>query len=137
MSRSLAEMVSDAVNTYNTYRSPVLSEFVAAIDPVLDALGESTIGNDSVNYLSSGTYGLNLRTTSYCRGCQIDHAYEEIPWEIINAPDPVLTAKRYALSKMINRHTQNIERLTRELDLQRDYLEQFTAELETLNKEHS
>jgi hypothetical protein len=100
MTAKLLEIIQTAANQIDTYRHPDLQLFQAAVDPVLAALGESTIDSDSVESIYVGHKYVRITTSYYCRGCH-NTSDSTIPMEIVEAADPVKAATEHVLRSKV------------------------------------
>ena len=93
---SLLNLTFEAAKEVSTYRSPDLSAWRAAIDPVLIAAGLTTIGSDCVEDIEIGEDTLYIRTSYSVRCCAQTNDIR-IPVFILETNNPVQAATLYRL----------------------------------------
>lgn len=121
---NLYELTVAAEYKIATYRNTDISEWIAAIDPVLSAAGQSFICTDTVEDITIGETTLCINTSYSVRGCADTNSIE-IPLNIITASDPVHAAQLFKVTNDIERFTNAIK--NSEEDIKRD-----TAKLQKL-----
>lgn len=124
---NLIELTQDAERKIETYRNPDISEWVSAIDPILEAAGERKIGRDHVESIYLSRTGLNICTSFTSRNCEMNNTMF-LSMELLAADNPVKLAKirklegairssEYALEQAkdsIIRHENALERSRRQ-----------------------
>ena len=89
---NLIELSEDAESKIAMYRYPDLSEWVSAIDPILEAAGECSIGRDHIESIYLSKTGLNISTSFSSRCCEMSNTMF-IPMAILTAENPIRFAK--------------------------------------------
>lgn len=104
----LYKLIKDAAHDIGYYSHPDLTEFRSAIDPVLEALGESTIGADNVESIDFYPEFVKIESSYTCRGCgnTSDHT---IPMVIVEAVDPVRAATEHTLRARLSESIQKLQ----------------------------
>ena len=92
----LYEIIRDAHQAVDEYKNPDLDEFRKAVDPVLEALGQITIGADHVESIYAHKEYFQITTSYSCRGCSNSNTHT-IPMDIVNAVNPVRAATEKTL----------------------------------------
>lgn len=133
---NLYELTAQAQHDVNIYRSPDLSEWIAAIDPVLGAAGETVIGSDKVESIELHAHTLRIRT-SYTVRCCAQTNDMEIPTSLLIAENPVKEATRYYLDKSLRESKAKLHAAEQELQRWTDLTATIEAEIEALNKDRA
>ena len=97
---NLLEMTKHAESKFETYRNPDLSDWIAAIDPILEAVGECTIGRDTIDSIYLSKTGLNISTSYSVRCCAMNNRMF-VPMEYLTVEDPIKLAKLRKLQSAI------------------------------------
>ena len=87
-----------AESDVSTYRSANIDEWIAAIDPVLQAAGECAIGGDKVDDITVSAKTLAIRT-SYSVRCCAQTNDMSLPISILEAENPIQAATRYRVGR--------------------------------------
>jgi hypothetical protein len=96
----LLDLTLKAARLVDELRNPDLSEWITAIDPVLEALGQPMIRRDSVDRITVGGSVVYITTSYSTLGChQTDEM--EVPISVIEAENPVRAAKTRYLAKQV------------------------------------
>jgi hypothetical protein len=88
---NLYELTVAAEAEFSTYRHADIDDWIEAIDPVLEAYGESMMGSDKVEDITLTDDSLNIRTSYSVRCCSQSNEIS-IPVSILKADDPVRAA---------------------------------------------
>lgn len=118
---SLMEQTKNAAKLVSKYRSPDILDWVRKVDPILEALGQPTIGGDYVDIIDLYEGVVTIQTFYRGRGCtQRNDIY--IPFSILEAEDPIKAAKILRLkskhnktAKDLSHHTQMVSAYMSEL----------------------
>jgi hypothetical protein len=111
---NLYELTCDASQKLNTYKHPDLDEWIEAIDPILNALGECMINNDQVYAIDVEKTYVNIITHYSVRCCSQSNDMT-IPIEVLNAEDPIKKAKQIKASKNLEETEYEITKLKKQL----------------------
>jgi hypothetical protein len=125
---NLYDLTLAAQSAVNTYRNPDIVDWIIAIDPVLTAAGQGSIGTDTVQEIEVSNHSVTIRTAYTVRGCD-DTAEMTLPLTVVNAEDPLKEAHRYQLTealavakhqaadaqRTLNRSTERVTELEAEL----------------------
>ena len=98
---SLYAMACAAEKEINTYRHADIDKWAKAIDPVLEAASECTIGNDCVEDIQVSDTELSIRT-SYSVRCCAQNNDMTLPIIILESADPILAATKYRLERELS-----------------------------------
>lgn len=130
----LYEIIRNAAHAVGEYRNPDLTEFRAAIDPVLKALGESTIGADKVESIDIYDEYIKIESSYVCRGCgnTCDHT---IPMVIVEAVDPIRAATERTLRAKLAESVQKLQYARNSISRLEANSQQAALELATFLKE--
>lgn len=82
------------------YRQPAIGVWRAAIDPVLLAAGETTLGRDAVTDITLAGDHLSINTSYSALGCTHDDIIV-IPISLLRADNPVHAANLYRLEGLM------------------------------------
>ena len=98
---NLYDLTVAAEQDVSTYRSADIDEWRAAIDPVLKAAGECTVGNDKVDDITLSKNELRIRT-SYSVRCCAQTNDMSLPISIVRSENPVQAATHYRVGKELS-----------------------------------
>lgn len=129
----LLALTQEAASKCSTYRHADLSDWVEAIDPVLEAAGEATIGSDRVDNIDVSGETLTIETSYSVRCCAQTHSVK-IPVAILRAQDPVKAAHQYRLSQAINETQRDIDLAQRAVEQSRAKMVLLQTELAALSE---
>lgn len=128
---TLYDLTVVAEHRVSTYKNPNISEWIAAIDPVLSAAGQPCICTDTVEDITIGETTLWIKTSYSVRGCADTNSIE-IPLDIITASDPVHAARLFKVTNDIERFTNAIKSSEEAIKSDTAKLQKFLAEKENL-----
>lgn len=132
--QTLRELLDDAMHKVDTYRSPNLDDFRAAINPVLAALNEGSIGEyDGVSSITETAKEVIINTEWMVRQCE-QTSRLVIPAYIIDAVDPVKEATRYYLIQCVAGAKEIVIRREHQLHTAKAALEQAQSKLDEFLK---
>jgi hypothetical protein len=120
---SLRELIDEAIDDFETYKNPDVSDVQDMLHEILVAGDMGGISHDKLESLywrRSGKIDVLTINTSYSvRSCN-KTAEHEIPVSIIDAPDPIYAVKELSLNKKVavarNRMLRAEEELKRETE---------------------
>jgi hypothetical protein len=93
---NLYDQTLAAESEVSIYRSANISEWIEAIDPVLKAAGECSIGRDTVDDISVSETTLTIRTSYSVRCCPQNNDMS-LPISVLKADNPIQAATHYRL----------------------------------------
>jgi len=91
---NLYDLTVAAEQQVSTYCSANIDEWRDAIDPVLEAAGECTIGKDHVDDITVSEDEISIRTSYSVRCCEQSNDMS-VPLSIVKAENPIQAANRY------------------------------------------
>ena len=129
---NLLDLTFDAAVKVDTYKNPDIEEWIAAIDPVLAALGKGCIGTDTVDDITVGEKFVHIMTSYTSMSCPDTNSIQ-VPTAIIEAADPVHAAKLFSVENRIRLTTTGIEESRKAIAyaeecLAKHYAEKFALE---------
>lgn len=130
---NLIEMTEKSIRDFHVFREPDIGEWVAAIDTILEAAGESTIGEDSLESISLTEAGVHIVASFVSRGCSMSSEMY-LPRRVLESEDPIKAANIYRLTNKI-REVKNELSFARDKTVRNeDKLAKLVAELGAIEK---
>ena len=124
---NLYELTLNAESQVEIYKNPDIDEWRVAIDPVLRAVGQPTVGQDTVESICLDRSELSI-TTSYSVRCCDQTNYIRLPLNILKAEDPVKAANLFRLKNAIETVKLDILHAERMIYKRKETLEALSAE---------
>lgn len=131
---TLLEIIFDAERQVDTYKHPDLDILREAVDPVLTALGECTVGGDCVESIYVDDDHVHIMTSYSCRGCSNTNDMT-IPMAIVEAENPVRAATELTLRKKLKRAVEELNYARAQLPKLEEASQAIALELATFLKE--
>lgn len=128
---TLYEMTVAAESALAIYKHPNLDDWIAAIDPVLKAAGEFTIGRDTVADISISNQTLTIETHYSVRGCAQANSIC-IPLSVIQAENPLQAATGYRLNCELTEARANQANARNALEVYTNTVDTLEAQLSAL-----
>lgn len=134
---NLYELTLKASNDLSIYKNPDISDWIAAINPVLIAMGHDEITEyDTVTdidiYSASIRIEIEGRTQPYSYGPNTD--YVKIPLSILKAEDPIKEAKIDSVCISIQKTKKKIQEIENDMTFYQNLLVTQQAKLQELLK---
>lgn len=130
---NLIEMTEKSIRNIHVFREPDIDDWVAAIDPILEAAGECCIGRDSVESISLTSAGVHIVSSFTSRSCPMSNEMY-LPRVILESEDPIKAANIYRLTNKI-REVKNELSFARDKTVRNeDKLAKLVAELGAIEK---
>lgn len=126
--KSLYDLTVEAQDAIETYKSPDIREWIAAIDPVLEAMNSLTIGKDYVEYIRIGQKDLDITTSYTVRNCRNTNDIS-LPISILRSANPIREATMFRLTHAIAKNKEAIASAQRIVESRTAELKQLEAEL--------
>lgn len=125
---NLYDLTVAAQSDISTYRHPNIEEWKAAIDPVLVAAGESSIGRDTIEDVLLSEDYLTIETSYVVRGCENSNTIR-IPVELLQSANPVWEANAYRLRINVAAAQLRVSKAQSELNASTEMLAKLQAQL--------
>ena len=97
---NLYKMTLDAIDDFDTYRSPSIEPWKVKIDEVLSELGECIIGKDTIEKLHINNGELIIYTSYSVRSCYQENMMS-VPVAILLAENPFKKARQVFLTQQL------------------------------------
>jgi hypothetical protein len=130
---NLIEMTEDASWNISVYVNPDIGDWVAAIDPILEAAGECCIGRDSVESISLTSAGVHIVSSFTSRSCPMSNEMY-LPRVILEVKDPIKAANIYRVTNKINEIQDELRYSRNRITTYENKLAKFVAELDAIEK---
>lgn len=133
---NLYELTQKASELLCEYKNPDISEWIAAINPILLAMGESDITEfDQVTDISIYSASISIQIEANGKGfSHSDTVYIEIPLSILKAEDPIKEAKIDTISIEILKTKKKLQEIENSLTFYQSLLVTQEAKLQELLK---
>lgn len=124
---NLYEMTRAAASEVAHVRNPNLDAWRAAIDEVLIAAGDCTVGKDKIESLTVSDSMLQITTSYVLRGCEMENDIS-IPIEVVMAENPVKAANLFRVDNLLRDAKTELETAVNRVS-------SLSAEIRALEKE--
>ena len=132
----LIDLIEEAASRIDTYKHPNLDAFRAAVDPILSALGECTVGGDRVESVGIDRSYVYITTWQSCRGCSNTNDLT-IPIAIIEAEDPVRAATEHTLRAKLTKAVEELNYARSRVPVLEELSQKAALDLATFLKENA
>jgi hypothetical protein len=127
------ELVLQAIRDIDTYRNPDISRAKALLSSITEAMGHGGLAGEYIRDLDIDLKGMVRITTEWSvRGCANTSDYE-FPASILEAPDPVRSAKLYGLEQAMTRHRKEMESHQQQAEWYRGRFEEIARQHQELS----
>ncbi len=108
------EETQEAVQKFQYYCHPDIDSWIEKIDEILSAIHEPTIGQDTIEEITLDEHYLTIHTSYSVRCCEQNNKMQ-IPLFILEAKNPMETAKNYHLENQMTEAQLEVEKAEKNL----------------------
>ena len=125
---NLVDLTLEAASAVTHLRKPNLDDWLKAIDPVLEAAGEPSIGRNTIEDIKVSDLTVEICTSYSVRGCD-QSTNVRLPVAILIADNPIQAATRYKLSNALTEAKSRLKTAQNAVQLHSAEVEKLEASL--------